>query len=130
MSKKTKLTDEEKAVIIEHVKINGYSNVRNLFGVWPDTVRYWIDPEYKAAAKKRQANAPKTEEQRQRMREYAQSNRDAAKVNSAKWREAQVPQAIKDKQAAHRAANREKYAAVARASRERAKAKKLEAANS
>lgn len=129
MSKRTKPTEAEKAIIIEHVKTNGYSNVRNLFGVWPDTIKYWIDPDFKVTAKTRSASNSKTADQLQRMREYAAANKEDAKANSARWKEKQDPQSIRDKQAAHRAANREHYAEVARASRERAKAKKLEEAS-
>jgi transposase-like protein len=43
--KNKKFTEEEKQEIVEYIKVNNISSVKERFGVWPETVKYWIASE-------------------------------------------------------------------------------------
>lgn len=49
MSNRKIWTDEERSNIIEYAKVHGIWSVKAKFGIWPETVRYWMDPDLRAS---------------------------------------------------------------------------------
>lgn len=64
--KNKKFTDEEKQEIILYAKEHGMPAAREKFNVWPETVRYWINPK----VKENKTRVVTTPEQKQRHKEY------------------------------------------------------------
>lgn len=133
MNKKEKYTAEQKQEIIAYVVANGYKKVREQYGVWPDTVKYWIDPEHKKIAKERSQQSYNTVKDdpayRQKANEY-QKQRTATGVTQARRKEwlDNLPdnqkQAVMNNVKRHRLDNAEHYKEMARQRYLKAKAKK------
>lgn len=49
--KNKKFTEEERLEIINYAKENGIWSVKAKFNVWPETVRYWINPDLREKVK-------------------------------------------------------------------------------
>jgi transposase-like protein len=45
-------TDEQKQEIISYALEHGMWSVKKQFNVWPETVRYWIDPNLREVKKR------------------------------------------------------------------------------
>lgn len=52
--KNKKFTEEEKTIIIEYAIEHGITKVKEKFNVWPETVRYWMDPNLRQKYKEKQ----------------------------------------------------------------------------
>ena len=83
--KQQTFTDEQKQKIISYALEHGISSVRAKFNVWPDTVRYWIDPS-KIRAKAKARHKELTVEQKQYNKEYREY-RAAKGITHKKWKE-------------------------------------------
>lgn len=88
--KNKKLTVDEKEIIIKYARENGLSSVKQKFNVWPETVRYWMNPKLREDIKtkqlKRHKEIKKSEEYIQRQKEY-RATRSELGITSKKWRE-------------------------------------------
>lgn len=53
MTKRNRYTEEEKKAIIDFCKGNGFKDCHRVYGIWPDTVKRWLDPDLDLKYKQR-----------------------------------------------------------------------------
>lgn len=89
--KNKKFTDEEKKVIIDYAEKNGIMSVKDKFNVWPETVKYWMDPNLRLKYKEKQATRHKIKKddedytsKRSKYQEYRQQT-GKAREQWLKW---------------------------------------------
>lgn len=116
--KNRKFTQEEKDEIIAYAKEHGIWSVKEQFGVWPETVRYWIDPSLRKKVKQKQEarhSAIKNDKEyiarQKEYREYRQKNGIARKKYN-EWKSTLTPEQLKKRVESikqHRLDNLEHY---------------------
>ena len=118
-----KFTGDEKDEIIAYAMKHGLGSVKVKFNVWPETVRYWMNPEIRERAKTSQKQrhqnkktAPEYIEKRNTYRQYRQES-GLAREKWLKWHSTLSEEEIKRREKAikqHRLDNIEHYKARAK----------------
>lgn len=116
--KNKKLSQEEKDEIIEYAKQHGVTSVKEKFGVWPETVRYWMRPDLRDKVKesqKRRHNAKKEDKAYKNRRDAYREMRQKtglARQKHKEWRESLSEEEIQRRVNSikqHRIENIERY---------------------
>lgn len=88
VNKASQKTPEERAEIIAYVKEHGTAKVKQLFDVWPDTVKYWMNPDIRktlaAKGKKRYAKIKDNPAYIEKNKQYSVERRESG-ITKAKY---------------------------------------------
>ena len=87
MNKRNKYSEERKQEIISYVNTHGYTDCKEKFNVWPDTVKRWISPEINIARNKQLSELYHTKykhdrEYKDRIKERGKGNYKRHHLNS------------------------------------------------
>lgn len=80
-----KLTDAEKDIVISYARENGIWSVKEKFNIWPETVRYWMNPALRNKIKNT-VRKKKTPEQKERDKVYRELRKKNG-ISTTYWKE-------------------------------------------